>query len=172
MVNEEPSGDGTDISGFATDCMNLWRAGHVYLPTVANAYALASQYLSYTYERVDEETTFSNRRGSGKSLAYDDWRDLRDLTQAILGRTAQNLYDVGTVLKKSALAFAAADTDNATALGTVVDQLDHLIDTHDAEVAEDLVDEDWDDLADAPGIPVNPDIPDTAVVAEILPEDK
>lgn len=160
----------TDYDDFAVDCFNLWRAGEVYLPTVADAYSAASQYLSWTYERVDEPTTFSNTRATGQSQAYQAWRELRDLTQAILGHTGQNLYQVGAAMRQAAIDYAAQDSEHANSLGSVEKQLNDQIEDFRNEVAKDRSDPDTDDLFDAPPLPTDPDIPDSDIVTALLPE--
>lgn len=158
-------------SKFAVDCYNLWYAGYAVLPTVASAYAAGSQYLSYSYERCDESQAWSNSRSLGCSKAFKDWTDLRDLTQTILGRTAQNLYTVGEVLMGAAAGFAEADTTHSNELGSAAEQLESQIEDYQDEVKKDHADADRDDLLEPPYIPMNPDIPDSEIADELIPEE-
>ncbi|ADD40311.1 hypothetical protein [Stackebrandtia nassauensis] len=173
-----------DYTGFATDCYNLWKAGHVYIPIVADTYAEASRSLGSIYAWHDgeamgtneEDVVFRNKMARGQSEAKQEFKDLRDLIQTILARTSQNLYDVGEVLEDAAKGFADRDKDNANEIGSARDQLDQQIDDYEKKVKEDEKDADRDDEPIAPEgeAETKPDNSrdDSDVVKDILPEEE
>lgn len=100
--------------------VDLWHAGRIGLPRIAEAYVEANRTLAGT---ADSDDAFSRgyggeyyTGGASSGQVAGPWSELRNAIQTVLGNTANNVEQAGVVLVHIANAYADTDADAATAL--------------------------------------------------------
>lgn len=168
-------------TAFAVDCYKRWRAGHVYLPLVADVYGEAAGLLGGGDARPESDA-FS-RMGSNQHAddipvtgsVFPNYVALRDDVVAVLSHISDRLYRVGEVLVDTGINYADTDTENTNEIGSARDQFDWLVDNReDADAGSTLTDGEGeernsDDLAEAPTDPSDPNLHGNDDI--LLPED-
>lgn len=114
------------------DLFELWKAGKVFLPQVAEVYLQANGTVADTSK--EDTAAFSRpvpdyRRGGFNDQSgqvYPHWQALRDRFQEILGKTAANLVGQGEALMTIVKMYADADEEARRALeNAIADRADN-----------------------------------------------
>lgn len=114
----------------AAELYDLWKAGAISLPLVAEVYAAAAGGAHDTGEDGKDETAFDRSSHSDafdvfgraretmfpRGKVYPIWTELRDTLNTVLAKSAENLYDTGEALVTVSEQFAAEDADAAADL--------------------------------------------------------
>jgi hypothetical protein len=91
------------------DLAELYRAGSVFLPAVADEFAgsavAVSNVLASAAPLFDRDPIF----GGSKGPAYAEWEELRSTIGGYLNDTTENLRDVGRALVLAANNYASTD---------------------------------------------------------------
>jgi hypothetical protein len=91
------------------DLAELYRAGSVFLPAVADEFASAAAAVSNVSGSAaplfDRDPIF----GGSKGPAYAEWEELRAMMGSYLHDTTENLRDVGRALVLAANNYASTD---------------------------------------------------------------
>jgi hypothetical protein len=99
---------------------DLWHAGKIGMPRIAEAYVEANRTLAATsnnegaFSRGYGGESYTGGASSGKVMG--PWTQHRNTIQTILGNTANNVMEAGTVLVHIADAYASTDGAAATRL--------------------------------------------------------
>jgi hypothetical protein len=109
------------VSGaaLAADLSQLWAAGKVDLPQIADVYTRLNRDLAGTADGdADAFGVGYAPKGSGGSAGelYQKWSALRDMLQDALGQSALGAEAAGAALVAIADTYAANDTEAATEL--------------------------------------------------------
>lgn len=98
---------------------DLWHAGKIGMPRIAEAYVEANRTLAST---SNHEGAFSRGYGgeygggSSSGKVMGPWTQHRNTIQTVLGNTANNVVEAGTVLVHIADSYASNDGAAATRL--------------------------------------------------------
>jgi hypothetical protein len=99
---------------------DLWHAGKIGMPRIAEAYVEANRTLAGTanhegaFSRSYGGPSYSGGASSGKVMG--PWTQQRNTIQTILGNTANNVMEAGAVLVHIADSYAQTDGAAATRL--------------------------------------------------------
>ncbi|ADD41463.1 hypothetical protein [Stackebrandtia nassauensis] len=114
----------------AAELYDLWKAGAVSLPMVAEVYATAAGGTHATGEGDKDEQAFDRTSNAGVfdpaeqmkdtmfplGTVYPIWTELRDTLNTVLAKSATNLYDTGEALVTVSENFAEKDAGAAADL--------------------------------------------------------
>lgn len=97
------------------ELVDLWHAGRIGLPRIAEAYVEANHTLAGT---ADHDDAFSRgyggeyyAGGASSGKVSGPWTQLRNTIQTILGNTANNVEQAGVTLVHVADCYAQTDTE-------------------------------------------------------------